>query len=435
MGATWGCGRATSVTEERAQLTASQHYIAFVERACDLVESDMAEITRVAEMAAARHIAGGMPGFAWNQQGMQDELWGRSGGLMHMGFNRPFERDRTEAERQLDVVLINWQRDVFTENLGTLKDMKARGVHIIGFGPKAMPKLADYVAVCDTWFDTGFGADDRVVMMPDGSRAGRGNLLVSMLHGWAFTAEYISALTRRGKIPPIWQAYLYDEGIAWGDKYSGKMQFHDDLEVPPVEPGVLAGRFLDRIRALSRKLDREQMESIRTAADLVAAEKRAGRKTVCAAMGHAPWTYVAQYEDQAWVEVSHFHSNISSQVDSHVRGTADGALVLHLGYFGTDSKAIEVFESKQQRVMYISADTPRDGEVGQFTGFVNKSVPDDAPAYINMGMRYGDACVELEGYPHRILPPSGIMQLVAYECVNVEVLSRLLVETVEPGTE
>jgi hypothetical protein len=42
-----------------------------------------------------------------------------------------------------------------------------------------------------------------------------------------------------------------------------------------------------------------------------------------------------------------------------------------------------------------------------------------------MGIAFGDASIALEGYPLRILPPSGVMQQVAYQCVNVEVLSRM----------
>ena len=108
-----------------------------------------------------------------------------------------------------------------------------------------------------------------------------------------------------------------------------------------------------------------------------------------------------------------------------MRETPDGALVLRVGYYGTDAKALEIFSSKRQRVIYISADTERAGETALTTGFVIRAVPDDALVYINMGIAFGDASIELEGYPLRILPPSGVMQLVAYQCVNVEVLSRM----------
>jgi len=42
-----------------------------------------------------------------------------------------------------------------------------------------------------------------------------------------------------------------------------------------------------------------------------------------------------------------------------------------------------------------------------------------------MGYPFGDACVEIKGYPFKVFAPSGVMQLVSYEAINVEVLSRL----------
>jgi len=44
---------------------------------------------------------------------------------------------------------------------------------------------------------------------------------------------------------------------------------------------------------------------------------------------------------------------------------------------------------------------------------------------IDMGYKMGDAAVTIEGYPIRVFPPSGVLQLVTYEAVNAEVLSRV----------
>lgn len=52
-------------------------------------------------------------------------------------------------------------------------------------------------------------------------------------------------------------------------------------------------------------------------------------------------------------------------------------------------------------------------------------MPNDLLNFIDMGFEFGDACVRLPNYPIRVLPPSGVMQIVAYETVNAEVLSRI----------
>ena len=142
LGTVCGCAGTVWHASDQTQQSPAQSYLSFVSRACDRVAVDMDEITRVAELAAERHIAGGLLAFPWNGQGLQDELWGRSGGLMHIGFGRSFKKDRTEEERKQDVVLINWQREKFPDNLSKLTSMKGGGMYIIGFGPRALPELA-----------------------------------------------------------------------------------------------------------------------------------------------------------------------------------------------------------------------------------------------------------------------------------------------------
>ena len=41
-----------------------------------------------------------------------------------------------------------------------------------------------------------------------------------------------------------------------------------------------------------------------------------------------------------------------------------------------------------------------------------------------VGFTFGDACVSLDGCPISILPPSGVMQVAAYESINAEVHAR-----------
>ncbi|MEO6909251.1 MAG: hypothetical protein ABI210_15325, partial [Abditibacteriaceae bacterium] len=61
----------------------SQQYIDFSLRSCDNVEKNLPQITRIAEIVADRHIKGGLLGFPWNSQSLQQEIAGRAGGLMN----------------------------------------------------------------------------------------------------------------------------------------------------------------------------------------------------------------------------------------------------------------------------------------------------------------------------------------------------------------
>jgi hypothetical protein len=42
-----------------------------------------------------------------------------------------------------------------------------------------------------------------------------------------------------------------------------------------------------------------------------------------------------------------------------------------------------------------------------------------------MGYAHGDACVSIPGYPIPILPPSGVLQVAAYESISTGAVARI----------
>ncbi len=405
---------------EKTTSQAARQYCQAVLDACDAVESNLKKISEVAETVAQRHMKGGLIGFhPIVYQGLQDELWGRSGGMVNMGFDRPFKKDRTPEEKKLDVSIIGWQTKPLTKNEASrIQSFRANGGLVIGFGPKDLPELAEHVNACDIWFDTGTGVDDRCVLLPDGSKAGRTNHLINALNAWALVAEIFSAITRKGHTPAMWKSYAYKDGPEWGNQYLFKKQFMDEYPVKPVPEGELARAFLDGIRYHVRKFQNTQLQNIDKAADLIFREVQKGNKIPIASMGHMPWTYVGKYEDSGWAINVDLHTNVAHQVEKHIKTTPDNALIVRLGYTGMDLDSKSIFQKKKQKVILISAENDEENQPGW-------GIPGDIPVYIDMGYRFGDACVHVEGLPVRILPPSGIMQIVAYECLNVVVLSRI----------
>ena len=400
-------------TSTNAAAPYAHQYNQFALRAIDGVEKNLPEMTRVAEVVAERNIKGGMLGFAWNSQSLQQDLAGRAGGLMHIDFGRSW-KDRDPAGDKFNVVIVGWDRAPREGELANLQQLKAAGNYIIGFGPRGLPELAEFVNLSDAFFDSGLGADDRVVNLPNGAVAGRGNAFVNMLNGWAFTGEFVGALTRKGKMPPLWKAWMYVDGKDWSNKYFQQKQFHDDFTIAPLAPGFITRAFLHEIRANIGRFETGQSEKVVQAAKLISDENNAGRKTIISAMGHAPWTYVGYYEDKKWGLPFELESSVPNHVESY-KSTPEGALVLRLGYGGLDNDAAAIYKGKKQRVILIS-------------------VPDERPDFqatqdvlmnINMGWQYGDAMITIPGYPVKMIPPSGMMQVVAYENINVETLARL----------
>jgi len=400
--------------KESAPPTPSQHYIREALDACDRVEANLPGLIRTAEIIAERHAGGGMIGFPWIRQTLGVELYGRSGGIMHVGFDRPWKEDRTDAEKARDIAILGWDRPPDAGDLDAVKREKQRGCYVVGFGPREMPELAPHAAACDAWIDAGTGADDRVVALADGSRAGRINPLANALGGWALTGEIVAALTRAGRMPVMWKSWLCPDGRAWSDPYFRKKPFHDDYRIAPIAAGELTRAYLDRIRFLLRRFEATQLAGIRAAAGHVARELDAGRKTIIASAGHMPMYYVGQYEDRAWAVHHGVDAFLASLMEGYGRDTPDGALVVRLGETGIHRDLAELMRRKKQRVILMTAENPDPDASGRGMEWLEA---------IDMGYAFGDACVPIPGYPIRVLPASGVLQVAAYESLDVEVLS------------
>lgn len=422
MGVLTGAGFAADAANNKT--TPAQQYIDFALKACDHAEQQIPEMTRVAEIVADRFIAGGAFGLFREDvngsgQGLTEELMGRCGNMIHTGFCYHWKQEgRTDAERANDILVVGWTREPNLTDMERLQEYKKNHCYIIGFGPRNLPSLAEEVKVCDAWFDTGYGTDDFALTLPDGTKVGHGNLLNDCFSAWAFTGEFIAALTRRGKMPPIADSILVmDKDMRRWNKYFHKIQFEDEYKVPPVPAGKLAHAYLDAMRGLIKKYANTQLPAVYRTADLIVEELERGQKTTVADISHMPWAYVGKNESDAWAIASNetLYAHLPDTWENYKKTTPDGALVLRLGYSGFPKKEYDVLKQKNQRVMLIASEDPRP----------ERQRPNDLLTYIDMGWNGDDACVDIPGYPIRILCPAGPMQLVAYETVNVEVLARL----------
>jgi len=398
----------------RAEVIPAKEYVDFALAQCDKVEKDMPHITQIAEVCAKRHLAGGGIDFPWNYQGLQQELCGRSGGMVSLGRMWKPEKDRTAEEKANDMAIIGWERAPGAGEAARLQGLKKQGVYIIGFGPKELPALAECVQLCDAFFDTGL-PDDRAVTLRYGDKAGRSNHLVNALYGWAFIGEVVGALTRQGKMPPIWKSYAYKDGVEWGNKYHQKVEFHDDLTVLPQPAGTLGKAWLAQMRDHMRRFEQTQLPAVEQAADLIQKELDAGKTPYVLSSGHMPWVYVGKYEDARWMKVIDFHSTVDFQVKDFKEKVPEGTLAVRIGYYGEDQTARDLYAAKKVRLIMIGSDSI----------YPEMAFPDKMAVKIDMGMAFGDACVALNGYPVKLFPPSGVMQIVAYEAINTEVLARI----------
>jgi hypothetical protein len=234
-------------------------------------------------------------------------------------------------------------------------------------------------------------------------------LLSNLVHGWGLTGEVVAALTRQGKMPTMWKSFGYADAPAWGQRYFGKKQFHDEFAVPPVAPGALARSYLRQVRHALGRLRADEPKLVQAAAH-VAAEWPAGRKTVVAWSGHLGYGKPNPFQAQ-WSQVVELEPTLAFEVEAYRKAAPEGSLVLRLGSNGRTSQEVALFAALRQRVMYFAGDHPDPAF---------RAPARDALLDVPLGFAFGDACVPVDGYPIRILPPSGVVQLAVFGAVEAE---------------
>jgi hypothetical protein len=393
--------------------TAGAQYLRALEGKLDECTRRLPEITQLAEKLAERYAQGGLMGFPWIGSTLEQELFGRSGGVMHIDFDRGWKAQRAAEEKKEDVALYAWDDAPKAGDLKRLQDDKAKGLFIVGFGARKSPLLAEHVAACDAWIDSGNGEDDRVVALGGSGKAGKTNHFTNAVNGWLLMGEFVGALTRQGKMPTMWKSWALADGHEWSDKYFKKAQYHDEFHVAPQPAGEVGRQYLERIRFMVRRLESTELPQLRAMAERIDVELRAGKKTIVASAGHMVMNYVGRYDDKRWATNQEVHGSVEAQMKGFEK-TEENALVLRLGEWGLERGLHEIFQKKHQRVMLLAGENPR----------AEATVPAGYDLRVDYGAAFGDACVRLEGYPIGILPSSGVMQLAAYETIDVEVLAR-----------
>lgn len=378
-------------------------------RQVDQTRQRLPAMTALAERIAERHLGGGMLGSIDTGYTLERELTGRSGGLMHFGFHRPWKRRRPLAETKLDIAFVSWDDKPAAGDLGRMKAAKRRGCLLLGFGSMSMPELEAHRKLCDAWFDSDAPA-----------LGARGAAFSNAVNAWALTAEFVAACTRRGKMPVFWKGFSHADGKQWMARYFRKTPYHDDYDVPPIKPGVLGGAWCDRLDELIARVF-EQKPAMQLAAKQIAEDFVAGKKTHVAGSGHMAARYVGRYGD-TWARFHPVQGPIAKENAAFRESAPEGASVLVLGYLGLHISLQEVVTAKKHRVILITAENPR--KDWQHPGY---------PVQIDMGHRFGDACLDIDGYPIRIVPPSGAMQLVVYDTIDHMVMERLRRAGVRPG--
>lgn len=323
-----------------------------------------------------------------SQKTFSEEMINRAGGLSII---YPIEQ-RINQFTDHDIVLLSvrsWETDSETI-LSQIEEYRQKKWKIIVFGSKkGMPKKID----CDYFLDNG---------APDGSAIhGRINILVNITLGWMWCCEYVSSLTRKGKIPGI----LISISLPEADQNNKKIQTPEGrLWIGPcpekIPAGKLAKIYLERVKKLISDLKTEKIQNQLDNASTIIVERMAQNKKVgLSGVGHVIIDEVKKDLKAPWTPFQAV-GYIRSRRNIFVRYLQPRDTLVWIAYIGLNSKYHDYGSRiKQAGVELITSFAPDPDD---------PTINETGIAHIDQCWKKGDAEVPLPCHPWKMGPISGI---------------------------
>lgn len=355
---------------------ATESYLLRAVRALELAQSDIPAMTDSAE-EAARRLAGGGHLWAAGDPSFVSELTGRAGGLMLIA-------------------------GLGNAALGP-NDVVMYGAHRAQPEPEALRESSAFIIAFQT------GAPERPhAFDTHATAAGISPTLGNIISAWLYTAELVSALTRLGKMPVVFETIGLPGGFPRIQKYQAQgILWHETHRVSPVPPGELARRYVNALAGMILRIERDERNDLDRAGAWVAQAKSAGRRAILYTMGHFPPYEVRDSELGRYFETAEWNSGFSSLPlpnDTY----AEGDVVLHIGYQHPPYELFERARPAGARVVYVDLHPHRD-----YTS-------DPNVIWIDPMWPWSDGAIELDGYEVPLLPPSGIINAaIAWEIFRI----------------
>ena len=344
----------------------------------------------------------------WEQVSFSEEMINRSGGLAHAYPSDAPDRRARVTDHDIVVLSVrSWQADA-TMVKGRTEDFRRRGWKTILIASKAgMPDGIIY----DYFIDNGAPSGE--------AKYGATNLLANVTIGWMWCCEYVSAMTRKGKIPGI----LISVALEGAEEYDRKIQTPEGRHwigkcKTPIPAGKLAEIYLKRVEKLiaDMKSDRIQKQ-IAAASDIIAKRMAEGKRVGLSGVGHVILDEVHRDTKAPWVAFQAVGA-VSVRHNGFMDYLKPGDLLVWIAYMGLDSKYTQFSKYiKEAGVDLITSFAPDpDPEINK-TG---------ALAHIDQCWQKGDAEVPLPCEPWKMAPISGINAGLVLRMLDDEVSSRLM---------
>ena len=361
------------------------------------IEAGLPQLTASAERAAKRFVEEDLCMAVAGDVSFVRELQGRSGGLMRL---EVLPADGGEPWR--GVVLYALGRRSLDDDVARIAALNRQGCHVVGFATRA---------VLDDVLQHG-GATLEPIEVPVAKRPA-GSVVVldgaaGLATAWAWTAEFVAACTRLGKMPTMYLGFINPGGEERA-KRIGDAKFHERSPLP-VEPGALGRQYLATLRKHLIALRDNEMNDILAAAGAAAKARSAGRGIFVITHGHATGKLLgSQYDPGVFAPLDRNVDPLPLQRDD---------FVLYIGYsYIRDGKLPDLPARLRQAGATIV------WSIATYRAEETAKIP---PEEILIGQQWTapDADVTVPGYDIKILPTSGVLAQTVFLMTSAEVHAR-----------
>ncbi len=347
-------------------MAGTESYLSALQGTLTQSRSNLAALAKSADLAAGEFVAGGNLLVAGRQADFIAEACGRAGGLMAVG-----PLDQRSATKH-DIILYAVPGPANAEDLRAIDRWQKQGVTVIQFDSQAGLYRSQFP------LDT----------------------VANVVDLWTWTGEFVTACTRLGRMPVLYQSYGLPGGPERGKKYQGK-RFHDDLTLKPIPAEVLGQEYLDRIDQMLAKIGNNEMPKIRQAA----AWWGAADKAALLFTGHM---FPRHAQDPRSPCTGTFASVPAWEDKELLDAGRPPQFVLYVGYQFAPHRLLD--QAKALGVKLVYSD-------------VQPAEPPESASnilYINPAWPLADGCVGVPGYDVPILPASGVIQAAIYWTIASE---------------
>ncbi|MGO8703725.1 MAG: hypothetical protein ACLQVA_07885 [Candidatus Brocadiia bacterium] len=373
----------------------------------DKLESALPEMTRSADAAAERLLGGGRL-FAAGQPGFVNEARGRAGGLMMLS-----GLDARTALSEKDVLLVGALTNADEAAENACRRGKEAGAYVVLFSPafeEPKPPIAGLCGAHVVNFAPAAGQEEAArdaAAVAENRRAVAASSLFNMPALWTYTGELIGSLTRKGKMPVVWQSIMLEGSQSRNAKYfaeedASKRRFHEDLSVPPQPEGRIGRLYLDALRRQVRGLRGPVLEQMAAAAALMADCVRAGGAVHVESVSHYTIYDIDLPGRPAWAK----HPKRYPEPAEIAAAMKPGDVYFEIGYMELRLPFLEAAARAGGKSIVALCHAP--------------PVPLDGPQpamLMDAQWEYGDAAVLLPGYDVEILPTSAVLQTALFRTV------------------